>query len=191
MHRISFIALLLLLILGSALPALAQEEGPLANNLLLAQDTSVDKTGAPLAPQRAEHLAWLGLSAPTLTALQPHITLLPQRTPININTASARVLYASAPQLDMARAQQLVNARKTNHFKALDEANKLLGGTADVLTDALHSVNSRYFQVQGRQRQDQSVVEDRSIVQRDGLEVKTLWRTHEAPLMPSSKILPQ
>ncbi len=75
--------------------------------------------------------------------------------------------------------------------KALDEANKLLGGTADVLTDALHSVNSRYFQVQGRQRQDQSVVEDRSIVQRDGLEVKTLWRTHEAPLMPSSKILPQ
>ncbi len=163
----------------------------LANNLLLAQDTSPDKTGAPLAPQRVEHLAWLGLSATTLTALQPHITLLPQRTPININTASALVLYASAPQLDMARAQQLVNARQTNHFKALDEANKLLGGTADVLTDALHSVNSRYFQVQGRQRQDQSVVEDRSIVQRDGLEVKTLWRSHEAPLLPSSKILPQ
>ena len=163
----------------------------LANNLLLAQDTSGDKTGAPLAPQRAEHLAWLGLSATTLTALQPHITLLPQRTPININTASALVLYASAPQLDMARAQQLVNARKTNHFKALDEANKLLGGTADVLTDALHSVNSRYFQVQGRQRQDQSVVEDRSIVQRDGLEVKTLWRSHEAPPLPASKILSQ
>jgi len=40
MHRISFIALLLLLILGSALPALAQEEGPLANNLLLTGSTA-------------------------------------------------------------------------------------------------------------------------------------------------------
>ncbi len=163
----------------------------LANNLLLAQDASADKAGAPLPPQRVEHLTWLGLSAPTLAALQPHITLLPQRTPININTASALVLYASVPQLDMARAQQLVNTRQRNHFKTLEDANKLLGGSSDVLTDALHSVGSRYFQVQGRQRQDQSVVEDRSIVQRDGLEVKTLWRSHEAPPLPASKILSQ
>ncbi len=40
MRRIPFIALLLLLILGSALPALAQEEGPLANSLLLTGTTA-------------------------------------------------------------------------------------------------------------------------------------------------------
>ena len=40
MRRISFIAFLLLLILGSALPALAQEEGPLANSLLLTGSTA-------------------------------------------------------------------------------------------------------------------------------------------------------
>lgn len=154
----------------------------LSNNLLLAQDSNADKAGALLPPQRIENLAWLGLSAHTLAALRPYITLLPQRTPININTASATVLYASVPQLDMARAQQLVNARQLNHFKMLDDANQIVGGPTALLSDALHSVSSRYFEIQGRQRQEQSVVEDRSIVQRDGLEVKTLWRTHEAPL---------
>ena len=164
-----------------------EELNLLANNLLLSQDANASKPGTPLPPQRVEHLGWLGLSSSTLAVLQPHITLLPQRTLININTASALVLSASVPQLDMARAQQLVNARKLTHFKALEDANKILGGTSDVLTDALHSVSSRYFQVQGRQRQDQSVVEDRSIVQRDGLEVKTLWRSHEAPPITASK----
>lgn len=165
-----------------------EEATLLANNLLLAQDSNADKPGALLPPQRVEHLAWLGLSSTTLAALQPHITLLPQRTPININTASALVLSASVPQLDMARAQQLVNARQLNHFKSLEDANKLLGGSSDVLSDSLHSVGSRYFQVQGRQRQEQSAVEDRSVVQRDGLEVKTLWRSHEAPPLPASKM---
>lgn len=40
MRRFSFIAVLLLLLLGSALPALAQEEGPLANSLLLTGSTA-------------------------------------------------------------------------------------------------------------------------------------------------------
>lgn len=159
-----------------------EELALMANNLLRSQDAK--NPNAPLPPQRVEHLAWLGLSAPTLAVLQPHITLLPQKTLININTASAIVLSASVPQLDMARAQQLVNARKLNHFRSLEDANKLLGGTSDILNDSLHNVRSNYFQVQGRHQQAQSVVEDRSIVQRNGLpglEVKTLWRSHEAP----------
>lgn len=40
MRRLSFIALLLLLLIGSALPALAQEEGPLANSVLLTGSTA-------------------------------------------------------------------------------------------------------------------------------------------------------
>ena len=44
---------------------------------------------------------------------------LPEATPVNLNTASAEVLSASVPQLDMARAQQLVNARQLTEL--LDE----------------------------------------------------------------------
>jgi general secretion pathway protein K len=39
-----------------------------------------------------------------------------------------------------------------------------------------HSVNSLFFEVQGRLRLDQTVVQERSVVQREGLNVKTLWR---------------
>lgn len=163
----------------------------LANNLILSQETSSDKQAspqAPLPPLRIEHLAWLGLSPHTLAVLSPHITLLPLRTPININTASATVLYASMGQLDMARAQQLVNARQINHFKNLEDASKILGGMAEPLTESEHSVSSRFFLVQGRQRQDLAVVEERSVLQRDGLEVKTLWRINGAPSEPESPL---
>jgi len=37
-------------------------------------------------------------------------------------------------------------------------------------------VGTRFFEVQGRLRLGQSVVEEHSVVQRDGLNVKTLWR---------------
>ncbi len=151
----------------------------LVENLRLALDTSPENAAdpqAPLPPQRIDHLVWLGLSPTSLAVLRPYITLLPVRTPVNLNTASATVLSACIPSLEMGQAQRLVNTRQATHFKTLAEVTAQLGQTAVPLNDALHSVNSRFFEVQGRLRLDQAVVEERSVVQRDGLEVKTLWR---------------
>ena len=44
---------------------------------------------APLMPQQVDQLGVLGLSAATLARLRPYITLLPERTPVNLNTAPA------------------------------------------------------------------------------------------------------
>jgi len=151
----------------------------LVENLRLALDASPENAAAmqaPLLPQRIEQLVWLGLSPPSLAALRPFITLLPVATPVNLNTASATVLSACIASLEMAQAQRLVNTRQTNHFKTLAEVTTQLGQTAVPLSDAQHSVNSRFFEVRGRLRLDQAVVEEHSVVQRDGLEVKTLWR---------------
>ncbi|WP_051984260.1 type II secretion system minor pseudopilin GspK [Polaromonas sp. CG_9.11] len=155
----------------------------LVENLRLALDTSPENAAAqqaPLLPQRIDQLVWLGLSAPSLAVLRPYITLLPVRTPVNLNTASATVLSACIPSLEMGQAQRLVNTRQANHFKTLAEVTAQLGQTALPLNEAQHSVNSRFFEVQGRLRLDQAVVEERSVVQRDGLEVKTLWRDRGA-----------
>ena len=151
----------------------------LAENLRLALDATPENAAAqqaPLLPQRVEQLVWLGLSPPSLAALRPHITVLPVRTPVNLNTASATVLAASIASLEMAQAQRLVNTRQANHFKTLAEVTTQLGQTTVPLNDAQHSVNSRFFEVRGRLRLDQAVVEEHSAVQRDGLEVRTLWR---------------
>ena len=155
----------------------------LAENLRLALDTSPENDAAqlaPLLPQRVDQLVWLGLPPRSLAVLRPYITLLPVRTPVNLNTASATVLYACIPSLDMAQAQRLVSTRQTAHFRTLAEVMAQLGQTAVPLNDAQHSVNSRFFEVQGRLRLDQTVVEEHSVVQRDGIDVKTLWRDRGA-----------
>jgi general secretion pathway protein K len=153
----------------------------MANNLQLALDGSAGAAAndnVPLVPQRVNQLGWLGLSERSLAVLRPHITLLPVRTPLNINTASAIVLYANTPLLDLARAQQLVGARQVSHFRTLADASKILGEGPAPFNEAQHSVNSRFFGVRGRLRLDQSVVEESSVVQRDGMDVRTLWREH-------------
>ena len=135
---------------------------------------------ALLLPQRVDQLVWLGLSRQSLEVLRPYITLLPVRTPVNINTASAPVLYASIPALDMAQAQRLVSARQNSHFALLADASKILGPTIQ-LESSEQSVNTRFFEVQGRFRLDQAVTQEQSMVQREGLAVKVLWRDHVPP----------
>ena len=129
-----------------------------------------------LMPERVEQLAWLGLPRETLAALMPYITLLPQRTKVNLNTASVEVIYASTPGLDMANAQRLVAARDRKHFATLAEANQQLGGAEGKFSDTQHAVATRFFEVTGQLRLDQTLVQERSVLQRDGLQVRTLWR---------------
>jgi len=155
------------------------ELATLAENLRLAMNTQPENAAAPLAPllpQRVDQLAWLGLSPPSLTALRPYITLLPVPTPVNLNTASATVLFACIASLDMAQAQRLVSTRQSKPFRTLADVTAQLGQMTAPLNNAQHSVNSRFFEVQGRLRLDQTVVEEHSVVQRDGLDVKTVWR---------------
>ena len=150
----------------------------LANNLL----TATQRTGqaatplTPLMPQHADQLTWLGLRPEVLAELSAHITLLPTRTPININTASAEVIYASTPGLDLADAQKLVTARASSHFRTLAEANQKIGAQGVTFNEGQHSVFTRFFEVRSRLRLDQGVVQERAVLQRDGLAVRTLWR---------------
>ena len=154
----------------------------LAENLRAALDYAGDAADnskakqALLLPQRVEQLAWMGLSPRTLAALAPYITVLPVRTPVNLNTASAEVLFASIDALDMAGARQLVTARALAHFQKISDVAKLLGDRPGQVVDGQHSVASRFFEVRRRLRLDQTTVQERSLVQRDGLEVKALWR---------------
>ena len=131
-------------------------------------------TGAPLMPLRVAQLSWLGLSPQALQTLSPHITVLPTPTPVNLNTASVQVLYASVPGLGLADAQRLVQQRERQHWLSVDAFQKALGRTVS-LNDT-HSVNTRYFEVMGRLRMPQTVLQERSLVQRDASDLKVIWR---------------
>jgi len=159
----------------------------LAENLRLASDQRPGNPSialAPLMPQRLEQLAWLGLSASSIARLRPYVTVLPVRTPINLNTASVEVIYASIPGVQMAQAQGLVDERARSYFRTLNDAGRFIGELAGRISEGRHSVATRFFEVHARLRMERTLIEERSLLRRDGLDVKTLWR-ERAALDPS------
>lgn len=133
-------------------------------------------SASALVPIKFAQLGWLGISPESLAALEPHLSVLPTRTTLNLNTASLQALTASIPGLDDARAQKLVNERALAPFKTLVEAAKLLGEGTAPLSDLHHSTRSQFFEVRGRLRLDNTVIEERSLVERQDLNVSVRWR---------------
>jgi general secretion pathway protein K len=131
---------------------------------------------AALPPQRIEHLRWLGISASSLARLAPHISLLPMPTPVNLNTASLQVLYASVANLDLGQARQWVQERDRKPFENLEDVHSRMGKFAENISPDHHAVNTRFFEVTGQLRQDSVYQLQKSLVQRDGSDIKTLWR---------------
>jgi general secretion pathway protein K len=125
-------------------------------------------------PQRVSQLTWLGLSPQTVAKLSPYINLLPSNTPVNVNTASATVLYASVPSLSLSEAQRLVQERNRSHWSTLEAFGKAIGNRS--VSSTTHSVNTRYFEVVGKLRTPSTTVTERSLLQRDGRDLKVLWR---------------
>ena len=140
------------------------------------------QSAASLLPQQTAQLVWLGLSPSTLSALQAHITVLPEATPVNLNTASAEVLSAMLPGLDLASARQAVTLRQRGHWASLSAAQEALGSSGRLLNEKQHSVQSRYFEVQGRMRIDNVVQQETALVRRDGGQVRMLWRVRSPQL---------
>jgi general secretion pathway protein K len=140
------------------------------------------QSAASLLPQQTAQLVWLGLSPSTLSALQAHITVLPEATPVNLNTASAEVLSAMLPGLDLASARQAVTLRQRGHWASLSAAQEALGSSGRMLNEKQHSVQSRYFEVQGRMRIDNVVQQETALVRRDGGQVRMLWRVRSPQL---------
>lgn len=139
----------------------------LAENLRFASDFSAENKSAdlaPLRPQRVEELVWLGVSPQSLAALAPYITLLPKPTPINVNTASAEVLYAAFDTLDLAAAKQLVALRERAHFRSTQAVTEADGRITNPGT--LWGLNSNFFEVRGQLRIGQVMVNERSLVER-------------------------
>lgn len=165
----------------------------LVENLRFALDTSsANGSGsmAPLLPQQEEQLVWLGLPAQTVAALRPYVAVLPVPTsvptPVNLNTASAEVIYAAVEGLSMADAQRLVTSRERSAFRNVADAAKAIGASDAVFAEGQAGVGvaSGFFEVRSRLRLDQLVVEEHSVLQRNRMEVRILSRQRGAVAAP-------
>ena len=136
------------------------------------------ESSAPLLPRRFEQLVWFGISGDALQRLAPFVTLLPQATPVNVNTAPREVLTAAVDGLDLGSAERLVQRRARRPFQSLDEVQRELPPGIEIAESRL-AVGSGFFAVTGRLRLDDRVVEQHSVVERRGSgaagEVVTAW----------------
>lgn len=130
--------------------------------------------GQPLPPPGVAQLTWLGLDEATVQRLAPHIVLLPQPTPINLNTAGREVIAAVLPMVDLGAAQRLVQARQRNPLRKLEDAQALLGEGVPALDAQRVDVRSAYFEVTGMMRLEQLAVAQRSLLERRDREVRVL-----------------
>jgi general secretion pathway protein K len=140
--------------------------------------TPTDNSTAPLIPQQLSQIVWLGASPSTAAALEPYATVLPVRTTLNINTASAEALFASIPALDLAGARRIVAQRTRGYFKSISDALPYMGSAQ--FTDGQHGVSTGFFEVHGRLRLENHWVDEHSLVKRDGGELTIVWRDRGA-----------
>ena len=138
-------------------------------------ETAISGTGAnaPLLPRRVSQLAWFGIDAQALRQLEPYITLLPTATPVNVNTAPREVLSAVLSGVDLGTAERIVQVRQRTPFKTIAELTTQFPTLGTPRPQQI-SVNSNYFEVRGRLRVDDRVLEERSLVARRGTEVIAL-----------------
>jgi general secretion pathway protein K len=146
--------------------------------LLGPQTAGAGESTRPLSIRRFEQLAWLDIEPGVLTALRNSADILPIPTPINVNTAPREVL-AAVMDVDLGVAERLVQHRQRSPFRTLDQLSALLptGMKADAQRVA---VSSSHFEISGRLRLEDRVLEERSLVARRGAgnstEVVTLHR---------------
>ena len=114
-----------------------------------------------------------GFTPAVVAKIRPFVTMLPTVTPINMNTASAEVIAASVPGMNVSSAQGLVSRRQTVFFRNLGDVQLALqasGLPQQVTVDSTQlDVNTSYFLVHERVTHERSEVDRTALVWRDPL----------------------
>ena len=129
----------------------------------------------PLMPQTTSQLAWFGVDPEALRTLEPYIAILPDKAYVNVNTASREVLVAATAGLDLATAERIVQARQRAPLKSNADVRALAPSVPEESFARL-VINSNFFEVRGRLRLADVVLEQRSLVYRRNLEVTVRQR---------------
>ena len=131
---------------------------------------------APIAPSRLSQLTWLGIEPSVIQKLRPFVDLLPSRTTLNINTASAQVL-AAATGLDTGSAERIVARRrelaKDGGFTSPAQLRELFAQLKEGVP-ANAGVTSSYFEVQAELRIGDEVTSDVWLLRREGTKVNVI-----------------
>ncbi len=118
-----------------------------------------------------------GMDRNTLSVLRPFITVLPTRTPVNVNTASPEVLVALVQGLSSEEAYSMVAKRERAYYRNITDFQQALPSGMTAPASGI-SVSSQYFLVQTRASNERLSIGNQALYRRVGEALpKLVWRT--------------
>lgn len=118
-----------------------------------------------------------GVDRDILSVLRPFVTVLPTRTPINVNTASPEVLVALVPGLSSEEAYSMVSKRERVYYRNITDFQQALPSGMTAPASGV-SVSSQYFLVQARASNERLSIGNQALYRRVGAALPSLvWRS--------------
>jgi general secretion pathway protein K len=130
---------------------------------------------------RIEELSLVhGMTPAALARLARFATALPPDTALNVNTAPPEVLAAAIENLDAGELANLVASRAQHAFASVADFRARLPAHASIGDEAGYAVGSRYFLVEVRARQGETLARARALIDRSpGTGTTIVWQTIE------------
>jgi general secretion pathway protein K len=113
-----------------------------------------------------------GYTPEMVARLRSFVTVLPTVSAVNMNTASAEVIAAIVPGMNLSSAQAFVARRQTVFFRNVGDVQSALtgAGVQSVAIDpSVMDVNTSYFLIHGRVQHERAEVDRTTLVYRDAL----------------------
>jgi general secretion pathway protein K len=122
--------------------------------------------GAPVKILQVEDLLTVqGVTPAVVERLRPFVTVLPEKTPVNVNTAPAEVLAALMANMSVSEANTLLVRRKQAPWRDKKYFDRDIGEGRDATPDAA-SVRSDWFLVDTRIRLDRAALDAQALIHR-------------------------
>lgn len=162
--------------------------------LRAARGVSANGQPAPRPPDSVEDLLGVPGYTPAMVAvLEPFVTVLPERTKVNANTAEAEVLSAVIDKLPLDRARELVRQRDRSYFNNTGDVTSQLQGIAPQAVNPgdVVDVRTHYFLIYGLVRHERARRLKVSLVFRadvlgSGNTTRIIW-VRDADAMPEQR----
>jgi general secretion pathway protein K len=130
----------------------------------------------PIRPARVDQLIWFGIDPGALKRLEPFLVIIDPAnntgslpTKVNLNTASGEVI-AALLGVNRGDAEAIVQSRKNKPLRDNTDLTRLLPGLSQAALQnlgVLVSYKSSYFEVRGRMRIGDRVLEQKALVYRE------------------------
>jgi general secretion pathway protein K len=150
--------------------------GPVAARVLATVPGEGGRKQVQLALGTIDDLLGLeGVSASTIERLRPFVTVLPQPTPVNANTAPAEVLAARIENLALADARRLTASRDRAYFKDRTDVLNRIAELKVKASDAEIAVATRFFSVEGTVSFRRARLHTQALLRREANRVEAVW----------------